>query len=233
MSKNRNKGQAQTTESQVEEVQSAEQQAEPTAQEAGQELAQAVQAVAEVKAEEAPAQEAPTEAPAPAPVAAPAPVQAPAAPAGDLKAQIAEYTEKSSASVKGAFQTLETYLGEMATNKAARPEVILTQQKLLWVAIRSLVNNPDDFAKGWRLLTRLFKEHKDGALGGSYVYRGFEGIVMDSETIKSFQGLLNLLIISAGVNKPAEVRKIVSLEKTLNEQFFSEEVRARVFAYYS
>lgn len=242
MSKNRNRGQSQASEEVKQEEQAAVQGTEAEQAQAGQEVAQALQAVAEAKQEEAqapaaePVQETVAQevaAPAPEPVQAPAPVAAPAAPVADAKAAIAEYCEKAAPAVKSAFQTLETYIDTMAPNKIARPDVILTQQKLLWSALRSMATNGDDFSKGWRLVIRLFKEHKDGVFNAGYVFRGFEGIVMDSETIKTFQSILNLLIVSAGVVKPSEVRKVVSLDKSVSEQFFTEEARARIFAFYN
>jgi hypothetical protein len=129
--------------------------------------------------------------------------------------------------------TLNRYINEMAPGKQITEDKARTLQNTLWKTITSIVNTEENFTKNFKTLIMFFREHRDGALGDRYTFRFSENnTVMSKDQLASFQKMLALLSVAAGLNNQKEVHKFIKLDAVLDKAF-NDEARQRVIGYFS
>lgn len=146
--------------------------------------------------------------------------------------KIEEIKQSGSAIEKSIVTTLESYVKTLAPGVLNEETIIHRNQLQLWNIIKGTLENEEEFDNNWKLLIMFFREYREGALGGSYPFRGLDNIKgISAEQIKAFMNVLNLLTISAGLNNKKDVSKFTRLDKSIHS-IFKESVRQRVINYY-
>lgn len=157
-----------------------------------------------------------------------------AAPAVSNFDRLMEKSQKEgSAKTKQLIAYLETYVEKMKPRVPIKAIDASVHQQGLWSVIREVIENPDntEFRAQWFILLAFFEKHKEGALGGRYVFRFAEMWNKGVEQLDVFQRILNLLHLTSDFENRAEGIKQVDLARTLGE-FSTEQFRSRLINYY-
>ncbi len=178
--------------------------------------------------------------PAPTPAPAPAPTSAPAV-AGDVlreKSDFEQYLDairaNGSVNLVTALDLLINYQNVMGLNTVTTAETINQQQGALWRAIRSIINSPEDFEKGFQMLINIFRQYGgEGAFQHHLLFRGFEHTKLNAETSRAFQSILTIITTAAESKSSALVRKNIDLARALQSSAFTDEARMRVIGFFN
>lgn len=152
----------------------------------------------------------------------------------------ASFDQKVKAALEGDNQmvrmvltNLQTYLERMQPGQLRSQDELGTAQLLLWRTIVLSMENEADFKECFDWLVAFAKEYGDEgeAFHDNYLFRGMEAINLDSKTVNHFQAMLCLLQLLGRSKSKAEVKKLIDLDRVLNEEIFSNDARNRVMQY--
>lgn len=129
---------------------------------------------------------------------------------------------------KSLVSFFQNYITELAPRKPQNPTKAINSQYALWETLKGVVTNPDneEFRRQWFIVLAFFEEHKNGALGGAYVFRFADNWSRDKDGLNHNHRLINIIHCISNFENRKEGLKEVDLDRSL-AGMFTEATRNR------
>ena len=132
---------------------------------------------------------------------------------------------------KIAYQTILTYMTNMAPRVPVTIEDGVRHQISLYRALTSIINNTEkDFNLVFGTLLKLFDEHKDGVFREASLFRFTEHITLPDNDRKSFLRILNMFKLTASPLSREIAVKQINFPMTL--EFIGEKGKSKIMSFF-
>lgn len=155
-------------------------------------------------------------------------------PEGSVLELLDRYENGSSSTLATLAKVLRDYRSKMGSGCGFNFDLMHDQQCQLWSATRQALSNPVALRDAMYLINAVLAENYNGAFSPVAMQRTIHTVKsrLNDNHRKAFVNLFSLLYFAAISNDKAAVKKNFDLQKTISEEVFDPQTRARLIGYF-